>query len=364
MSRRFVPILLIAFGIAAIAHLLFAPIFVQPRAYAAPRDTGFAGPFAKNDRLTKVQRLPLAGGQGPEDAAMDSSGRIYVSSRNGDIIRLSPDGTDPSVWINTGGCPLGLEFDAGDTLWVADAYRGLLSIDPQKNIQVRATQAAGIAIRYANDLDITQSGVVYFTDASTKFGAKTFGGTLPSSLLDIMEHGYHGRLLRFDPKTHETRVIRDHLSFANGVAIAGDDSALYLAETADNRILRLQLSGDHAGRWSVLIDGLPGFPDNIKRGLDGRMWVGLVAPRNKALNFSADKPFIRAMIQRLPAFLRPKAALYGHVFAFDDNGTVLQDLQDPDKNFAHVTGALETNDYLFVTSLQEPELGRLPWHAQ
>jgi len=32
----------------------------------------------------------------------------------------------------------------------------------------------------------------------------------------------------------------------------------------------------------VLLDNLPGYPDNLMRGRDGRIWVGLFKPRNPA----------------------------------------------------------------------------------
>ncbi len=44
-------------------------------------------------------------------------------------MQLQPDGTQPRVFANTGGRPLGLIFDREGNLIVADAIKGLLSVN-------------------------------------------------------------------------------------------------------------------------------------------------------------------------------------------------------------------------------------------
>lgn len=349
-----------ALGMLLLAYLALAPVPVDPQPFTAPPNPGYAGAFTRNKALAGTTRLALGEGRtGPEDAAMDSSGRVYVSVRTGEILRMRP-GKPPAVFAKTGGIPLGLEFAPDGTLWVADAYRGLLSIDTRGQVRVRCNGADGLPIRYADDVDIAADGRVYFSDASTKFGAQASGGTFPASVLDMIEHGRHGRLLRYDPRTDEVTTVRESLAFANGVAIDRTEHVLYLAETGMNRILRLALSGEQAGSWDVLIDGLPGFPDNVALGRDGRVWFGLVAPRNAVLDHTADWPRLRAVSQRLPAAIRPRAANYGHLVAVDADGAVIENLQHPSR-YTHITGALETDAGLYLTSLTEPTLGLLPW---
>ena len=87
--------------------------------------------------------------------------------------------------------------------------------------------------------------------------------------------------------------------------------------------------------------------------------MALAAPRNKLLDSLSDKPFLRRVIQRLPAFLRPKAVAYGHIIAVDGNGKVLYDLQDPAGTYPVNTSVTETTDYLYIGSLVSPVLGRL-----
>ena len=154
-------------------------------------------------------------------------------------------------------------------------------------------------------LAVADDGTIYVSDASVKFGAEQFGGTYESSLLDIMEHGGHGRVIAYNPASGEAEVIIDSLQFANGVAISDDQDYLLIAETGSYRILRHWLRGPAAGRTEVILDNLPGFPDNINNGMHGRFWVGLVAPRNEWLDALSGRPFLRKVVQRLPAATHP-----------------------------------------------------------
>ncbi len=272
---------------------------------------------------------------------------------------MRTDGSSPENWVSTGGRPLGLSFDAGGTLFVADAFRGLLAISPDGAVRVLATEADGVPIRYANSVDVASDGKVYFSDASTKFGAKEWAGTYSASLLDILEHGGHGRLLVYDPASQRATTLIRGLNFANGVALAHDESFVLVAETGSYRVMRHWLAGPNRGRTEPLLENLPGFPDNLTAGRDGRFWLALVSPRNALVDSLSDAPFVRRIIQRLPEFIRPDAVAYGHVVAFDATGNVLASLQDPSGAYRLTTCATETDEYLYIGSLEMGTLGRL-----
>ena len=292
--------------------------------------------------------------------ALDDQGCIYAATHEGRIVRLQPDGSDPENWAVTGGRPLGIDFDNEGNLIVADAYKGLLSISRDGEVKVLASSADGIPILYADDVDVATDGKIYFSDASTKFGAEQSGGTMEGSLLELMEHGRTGRLLVYDPATQEATTLLEGLGFANGVAVSHNQDYVLVNETCEYRVLRYWIAGPRKGQAEPLIQALPGFPDNISTGLDGRYWVALVSPRNDLVDSLAGKPFLRKMVQRLPAFLRPKAVAYGHIIAMDGTGKVLQDLQDPKGSYPIITSVIESQDYLYIGSLVAPTLARLP----
>ena len=237
MSKRILWRLIV---VAIVVVLYFAvwPVPIDPVAWESPPNSGYSGPFAQNERLRGIQVLPIGDNHGPEDIALDAQGRIYVSTHEGRIVRLQADGSNPENWVNTGGRPLGIEFDNNGNLIVADAFRGLLSISQDGSITELATVADGIPIRYANDVDVAANGKIYFSDASTKFGAKEWGGTYEASLLDLMEHGGHGRLLVFDTMNGKAKTLLDDLNFANGVAVSHDQSYVLVNETGNYKFSR------------------------------------------------------------------------------------------------------------------------------
>ena len=344
--------------IAAMMYLLLWPVPVEPVAWDAPADEGLAGAFSENALLSPATGIDLEQFAGPEDAALGRDGHVYATTENGVVLRISPSGRTVQVFAETGGRPLGIERYRDDAFVVANPLAGLQRIDADGSVTPLLTEIDGEAISYANDVAVADDGRIFLSNASTKFGAAAFGGTLEASLLDILEHGGNGVVIEFDPASGRAEILLDGLNFANGVAISRDQQFLLVAETGSYRILKYWLEGPIAGTTEVLIDNLPGFPDNINTGLYGRFWVGLVAPRNRLLDRLSGHPLARKIVQRLPAVVRPQPVASSHVIAVDADGTVLMDLQDPGARFPMITGALETPKALYLTTL----IGhRLPW---
>lgn len=357
LKRIFFGLLIIL--ITIVLYFVSWPVAIDPVAWQAPANPGYSGPFESNERLKGLQQLPIGDNHGPEDVALDDQGRIYASTHEGRIVRLQADGSNPENWAETGGRPLGIDFDNDGNLIVADALRGLLSISKDGIITDLATVADGIPIRYADDVDVGADGKVYFTDASTKFGAKEWGGTYEASLLDIMEHGGHGRLLVFNPADSSTKTLLEGLNFANGIAVSHDQSYVLVNETGSYRVIRYWLTGPQKAQAESFVEGLPAFPDNISTGFGDRFWVALISPRNALLDKLSGNPFVRKVIQRMPAFLRPQAENYGHIIAVNGAGKVVEDLQDPGGGYPKITSVIETEEYLYIGSLFAPSLGRL-----
>nr|CAD1817215.1 unnamed protein product [Ananas comosus var. bracteatus] len=161
------------------------------------------------------------------------------------------------------GRPLGLQFnERTGELYVADAYLGLrVVVDPDgegkdKSNATRpiATQAQGLPFRFTNSLDIDQdSGVIYFTDSSTRFQRREF-------MSAVISRDKTGRLMKYDPKKkEEIQVLADGLSFPNGLALSKNGSFLLIAETTTCRILRYWLRKPHAATPTLeVVAQLPG----------------------------------------------------------------------------------------------------------
>jgi sugar lactone lactonase YvrE len=342
----------------ALLYLLLWPVPVDPVAWDAPINQGLVDPFGPDDRLKRAQGIDLGEHHGPEDVTSGHDGRLYATSAAGAVLQLDGHG-NVTVFADVGGRPLGIETDSDGSLIVANAYIGLQRVLQGGTVQTLASEVGGQPLVYADDLAVAKDGTIYFSEASTKFGAQQSGGTYEGSLLDLLEHGGHGQVIEFDPTTSEAQVIIDGLNFANGVAISEDQKFLLVAETGSYRILKHWLQGPDAGNTEVLIENLPAFPDNINNGLDGRFWIGLVAPRSEQLDALSNKPFVRKIVRRLPARFRPKAEPSSHVIAINADGEVLMNLQDPQARFATLTGVLETGEALYLTTLFGNQLPRL-----
>ncbi|HZO12357.1 MAG TPA: SMP-30/gluconolactonase/LRE family protein [Polyangiaceae bacterium] len=355
-SKRVWPWILLVLVCALAGYLLWWPSPIDPIPTPVAVVPEATGPLAVNEALRKAERLSTAvgdGGRGPETIAFDEDGRIYSGTHDGRIVRMKNDGSGLEVFTNTYGRPLGLAFDAKKNLIVADAKKGLLKVDPKGNVTNLATEAGGVRIGFADDLDIAQDGRIYFSDASTRFG---YG----DHVLDLLEGRPNGRLLRYDPATRKTEVLIPELYFANGVALAEDESFVLVNETGRLRITRLWLSEKKAGERDIFAEGLPGYPDGISRGTKGRFWVAIFAPVQEDAQWLAPRPFVKKVVARLPRRLWPAPKRFGYALALDQQGHIVETFQDPTgSQVFNITSAEEHKGFLYLGTLEAPHIGRL-----
>ena len=136
----------------------------------------------------------------------------------------------------TCGRPLGMRFDRyGINLIVADAYYGLLEVNPRaRTVNTLVPPTPGIngkPFRFVNDLDIARDGTIYFTDSSTKWQR--------CQVSHIMFEGEAtGRLMAYHPKTGDMEVLMEGLHFANGVQLSPEGDHVLVAETTMSRIMK------------------------------------------------------------------------------------------------------------------------------
>jgi sugar lactone lactonase YvrE len=341
--------------VVALAYLLLAPVPIAPLAWTPPASPGLTGQYAQNTRLSAVQKLPLGDGHKPEDVALDAEGKIYAGFEDGRIMVLQPDGTQPRVFADTKGRPLGLVFDREGNLIVADALKGLLSISKTGEIKVLADEADGVKFSCLNDLDIGADGTIYFTEASNKFPMSQFTN-------DLLEHQPNGRLLALDPQSRRPRTLLRNIYFANGVAVSPDQTFVLEAETAEYLNRRVWLKEPKMGQNDVFIDNLPGFPDGISSNGRDRFWLALVTPRQAIFDrMLLPYPTMRKMVARLPKFMQPAPKRYSFVLGLDQQGRVVENLQNGSPDcFAQIANVVEHNGALYFGSIGENTVGRFP----
>ena len=354
LKKRFGLVILLII-IVALAYLLLAPVPIAPAAWTPPASPGLTGQYAQNTRLSSVQKLPLGDGHKPEDVALDADGKIYAGFEDGRIMVLQPDGTQPRAFADTHGRPLGLIFDREGNLIVADAIKGLLSINKAGEIKLLADEADGVKFSCLNDLDVGADGTIYFTEASNKFPMSQFTN-------DLLEHQPHGRLLALDPQSRRPRTLLRNIYFANGVAVSPDQTFVLVAETGEYRIRRVWLKEPKMGQNDVFIDNLPGFPDGISSNGRDRFWLALVTPRQAMFDrVLLPYPMMRKMVARLPKFMQPAPKRYSFVLGLDPQGRVVENLQNGSSDcFAEISNVVERNGTLYFGSIGENSVGRFP----
>jgi len=339
-----------------LGSFLLTPSPVDSRAWSAPSPPALTGVLAPNERLRLADVLVRGQVSGPEDIAVSANGVIYAGTSDGRIVRLTDDGR-AETWVNTEGRPLGMVFDSQGHLIVADAERGLLSVNPEGAVSVLAREARGTLFRLTDDLDIAADGRVYFTDASSRFSVSDYD-------FDLLEMRPHGRLLRYDPATGRVEVLLDNLHFPNGVVVSPNGDYLLVSETWKYRILKFRLRGPQAGQAEVFASNLPGFPDNLGVDNDGRYWAAFPALREARIDALHRRPWLKDQMAKLPEWLRPGASNYGLVVAYDTAGQPLISLHDTrGTHLKAVTSVTPHNDTLYFGSLRNDRIGRLPFHA-
>ena len=335
--------------IAFIIYFLAWPVPIEPISWESPRDTRTDPEYSLNKKLKDIRIFwDNDGHTGPEDIVLKNN-KIYVGYDSGVI--MSNDGT----FSNTKGRPLGMAFDSEDNLIIADAVRGLISIDRNGEVKTLSTKSDSdnIPFKFVDDLDIANDGKIYFSDASSKYG---YG----SDRLELFEHTPNGRLLVYDPATKETTTLLNDLYFANGVALSTDESFVLVNETCMYRIQKYWLKGEKAGTSEVFIDNLPGFPDNVSSNKEGIFWVALFNPRNNFVEMSSNKPFLRKIVLRLPELLQPQPIRHSFVLGLDESGKIVHNLQyQSNKAYSPITSVKQYENHLYFGSLTHPGWGKI-----
>jgi gluconolactonase len=203
----------------------------------------------------------VSGIQTPEGPAFDGDGNLYwVNWELHSIMRRTPAG-EVSEIFNTGGIPAGLAFGEDGWLYIADEgddIHGIMRITPDgSKHEIVVNHFRNQPLNGANDLVFDANGVLYFSDPWRSSLDNPIGGfyrLMPDGELDVVDSG---------------------LCFPNGVAVSGDNSYVYLAETQRNRILRYLINGDgtHGPREHWADTTLPSGPDGMCFAASGELLV-------------------------------------------------------------------------------------------
>ena len=346
---------------------IISKVYVSPTYHCLPpppsTEIGGGGPFEQNDKLRDVTLIGLGRIEAPEDVILDRHDNLYAGSRHGDIMRfLAPDYEKMEVYAHIGGQPLGMAFDRQDNLYCCIGGMGLYRITPDRKVE-KATDETNRSIysvnddsrlRLADDLDIAPDGRVFFSEATVRYEMHEWP-------VDGLEARGNGRIVCYDPNRNTTRTVLRGLKFPNGVCVASDGQSILFAETFGASIKRYWFDGPKTGKVEVVIDNLPGYPDNINLASDGNYWLALVGMRSPVIDLSWRMAgFRRRMAKRLPLdeWLFPNINT-GCVVKFNEKGEVLESFWDlAGANHPMITSMREHRGYLYLGGISNNRIGR------
>lgn len=280
-------------------------------------------------------------------------GRVVAGLDDGRLVSVDPATDAVEVLADTAGHLLGLEALADGSLVLCDHDRGILRLAGGRGRpEVLVDTVDGRPLHFASNVVAARDGTLYFTASSQRF-------TIDHWRSDIIEHSGSGRLIRRTPDG-VVEVLRDDFQFANGLVLAPDESYVLVAETGASRITKLWLTGDAVGEIEVLIDGLPGYPDNMSIGSDGLIWCALASPRNPMLEGIFKLPLrARRVLARVPERLGPSPEDVVWVIAFDFDGTLVHDIRPDGIDYTFVTSVAERDGVLYFGTIVDNALGVL-----
>jgi DNA-binding beta-propeller fold protein YncE len=216
--------------------------------------------------VVRFATLPKPGPGWPEGIAADAGGRIYVSTfdfTTTNVIHIfEADGTLAATISLPGVVPLGLEFDNKGNLYVANFGGGtVLKFAPPFNSgslpDETFTVCGGPPGCGLNALEFDARGNRLY--ASDSFGGRVFQINLANGSVrtlvshDLLTAGNHG----FPPFG------------ANGLALDATGDNLYIANTADDRVLKFNMKSRTVTVFAESVNGADGLAFDAS----GRLWV-------------------------------------------------------------------------------------------
>lgn len=260
------------------------------------------------------------------------------------------------------GRPLGLRFNKRTGyLYIADAYFGLLTVGPEGGLATPlTTEAGGVALRFANDLDIDDDDNVYFTDSSLKYQRRNF-------LQAVFSAESSGRVLKYNAKTKEAQVLVEGLHFPNGLTLSKDRSFFIYASCA-GRLRRYWVKGPKAGTTDSFAI-LPGYADNVRTNERGEFWVAMHFRRNALTHFLATHPRLRMMFLRLPVSAEAQymglvgGTVHGIIAKYSADGELIDVLEDSQGKVVRAVSHVEEKDgTLWIGSVLMPYIATLNYN--
>ena len=190
----------------------------------------------------------------PRVSALKADTRRRWSERDGATVARHPN--------NKGN---GMTYDADLSLVICEHSTSRVTRERDGAAEVVASHYQGKELNSPNDVVVSRSGAVYFTDP-------VFGRTREDlGILRDQELDFQG-VFRVTPDG-QLELLDDGYNQPNGLCFSPDEDVLYVNDCRDHRIIRYELGpGGAVGARSVLVEGITGF-DGMKCDEAGNIYI-------------------------------------------------------------------------------------------
>ena len=238
-----------------------------------------------------------------EGPAVDRQGNIFFTDQpNNTIWKYDTEGK-LSVFLDKTSRSNGMYFDKkGNLITCADEENQLISISPKGKIKVLVNDLNGLHFNGPNDLWISPSGGIYFTDP---FYPRDYWSRKTPELQG--EHVY------YLAKNKNPILVSNYLLKPNGIIGTPDGKFLYVAD----------IKGNKTFRFNIMVDGTLSAPTLfVEKGSDG-----LTIDENGNIYLTGDG-----------------------VTVYNPKGELIEHIKVPENWTANVTFGGKDNHTLFITA--------------
>lgn len=249
------------------------------------------------------------------------------------------------------------ELFAGEqVLLVADTFRGVYLFDANGKKTLLFNSVQKEKLNFVNGLAVTKRGEIYVTDSSRSFKRNE----LELALLERSPHT--GQLVHFSPATAVARVIASELAFPNGIVLVDNDSALLVALSTQNKVVKYTLSAKTLEDFAYT----PGEPSGLAVNSIGNdrdaLFVGLYAPANAVEDVVMRSVKVRKLLSLLPEIVTRQYFGLRATFATLDltTGDVIQVYEKFGMKASWIASVKKFGAFYYLTSWQRRALVRVP----
>lgn len=197
----------------------------------------------------------------PECVVVGPDGAVWCGGERGQVYRIEPDGSGFTEVASTGGFSLGMAFGPDGALYVCDlATRSVIRVDVgDGRCETFATGTPERPMQTPNYPVFDDAGRLYVSDSGS--------ADAPGPGIYRFAGDGSGELWHEGP-----------LWFANGMALAPDGRALYVAETFARAITRVAVEPDGSAGARERVATVDALPDGLAVAADGTLYVGCYEP--------------------------------------------------------------------------------------